>query len=47
MDDEAQVRLRRIGGLETALGVLVLAITSLLVALPMPAESAFDEDFVP
>jgi putative copper export protein len=47
MDDEAQVRLRRIGGLETALGVLVLAITSLLVALPMPAESVFDEDFVP
>jgi putative copper export protein len=37
-DDAAAGRLRRVGGLEVALGVLVLAITSLLAALPMPAE---------
>jgi len=38
VEDEATGQLRRVGGLEVALGVVVLALTSLLAALPMPAE---------
>ncbi len=37
-EDAATGRLRRVGGLEVALGVVVLMLTSLLAALPMPAE---------
>jgi putative copper export protein len=37
-EDGATRRLRRVGGLEVALGVLALLLTSVLAALPMPAE---------
>ena len=37
-EDAATGRLQRVGGLEVALGVVVLVLTSLLAALPMPAE---------
>lgn len=37
-DSGATDRLRRVGTLEVALGVAVLVVTSLLAALPMPAE---------
>jgi putative copper export protein len=37
-DDQAEERLRTIGGLEVTLGVAALVLTSILVALPMPAE---------
>lgn len=37
-ENEASSRLRQVGGLEVAAGLIVLLLTSLLVALPMPAE---------
>lgn len=37
-DDRAEPRLRRLAGLEVALGAATLVLTSILVALPMPAE---------
>ncbi|MDP1572105.1 MAG: CopD family protein [Vicinamibacterales bacterium] len=40
IEDEATRQLRRVGSIEVALGVVVLALTSLLAALPMPAEGA-------
>lgn len=43
-DDGATTALRRVGTVEVALGVAVLLVTSLLAALPMPAEDlAFGE----
>jgi copper transport protein len=41
-EDVATGRLRRVGGLEVALGLVVLVLTSLLAALPMPAEEVGD-----
>jgi putative copper export protein len=37
-EEDATGRLRRVGALEVSLGVFVLVLTSLLAALPMPAE---------
>lgn len=37
-EDAAEARLLRVGGLEVTLGVAALVLTSILVALPMPAE---------
>ncbi len=43
-DDVAAGQLRRVGGLELTLGLVILALTSLLAALPMPAESFVEEE---
>lgn len=43
-DDAAAGQLRRVGGLELTLGLFILALTSLLAALPMPAELFVDEE---
>ena len=41
---EAAAELRRVGSVELGLGVVVLLLTSLLAALPMPAELVAEED---
>lgn len=44
IDDEAGVTLQRVGRVEVTAGLVVLLVTSLLAALPMPAELLLDGD---
>ena len=43
-DDRAGTDLGRVGGLEAAAGLAILLATSLLAALPMPAEVLIEDE---